>query len=58
MKVVTDDRNAIKFHVPMAKAADATRDEIKDVILLSLTVVGLKGISNYLEDTLVTFDNC
>ncbi len=52
MKVVTDDKNAVRFHVPMAKAAGATRDEIKETILLSLTVNGLKGISNYLPDAL------
>ena len=57
MKVVTDDKNAVKFHVPMAKAAGATRDEIKEVILLSLTVNGLKGISNYLPDALAIYDN-
>jgi AhpD family alkylhydroperoxidase len=57
MKVVTDDKNAVKFHVPMAKAAGATRDEIKEVILLSLTVNGLKGISTYLPDALETYDN-
>jgi len=57
MKVVTDDKNAVKFHVPMAKAAGATRDEIKETILLSLTVNGLKGISNYLPDALEIYDN-
>lgn len=57
MKVVTDDKNAVRFHVPMAKAAGATRDEIKEVILLSLTVNGLKGISNYLPDALAIYDN-
>ncbi len=57
MKVVTDDKNAVRFHVPMAKAAGATRDEIKETILLSLTVNGLKGISNYLPDALAIYDN-
>jgi len=57
MKVVTDDKNAVRFHVPMAKAAGATRDEIKETILLSLTVNGLKGISNFLPDALAIYDN-
>ena len=57
MKVVTDDKNAVKFHVPMAKTAGATRNEIKEVILLSLTVNGLKGITNFLPDALEIFDN-
>ncbi len=56
MKVVTDDKNAVTFHVPMARAAGATRNEIKEVILLSLTTNGLKGISNYLENVLVAYD--
>ena len=56
MKVITDDRNAVKFHVPMAKAAGATRDEVKEVILLTLTVNGLKGISDFLPDALEIFD--
>jgi len=58
MKVVADDKNAIKYHVPMAKADGATRDEIKEVILLSLTVNGMKGISTYLPDALETYDKC
>lgn len=57
MKVVTDDKNAVKFHVPMAKAAGATRDEIKEVILLSLTVNGLKGISHFLAEALEINDS-
>ena len=57
MKVVTDDKHAIKYHVPMAKAAGATRDEIKDTILLSLTVCGLKGISQFLPLALEIFDS-
>ncbi len=57
MKVVADDANAIKFHVPMAKSVGATRDEIKEVILLSLTVVGLKGVTNYLPQALEIYDN-
>lgn len=56
MKVVTDDQNAIKYHVPMAKAAGATRDELKETIILSLTLVGLKGISKYLPQALNCFD--
>ena len=56
MKVVSDDQNAVKYHVPMAKAAGASREEIKDTILLSITVNGLKGISNYLSEALAIFE--
>lgn len=57
MKVVTDDMNAVKYHVPMAKAAGATRDEIKDTIALTVTVNGLKGVSTFLPQALEIFDN-
>ncbi len=56
MKVVNDDQNAVKYHVPMAKAVGATRDEIKETILLSLTVNGLKGISTFLPSALEVYD--
>lgn len=56
MKVVTDDKNAIKYHVPMAKAAGATRQEIKETIALSITVNGLKGISSFLPQAVEIFD--
>ena len=57
MKVVTYDKNAVYYHVPMAKKAGATREEIKDTILLSITVSGLKGISNFLPQALEIYDN-
>ena len=56
MKVVTDDSNAIKYHVPMAKAAGATREEIRDTIILTLTINGLKGISKYLPEALSVYN--
>jgi AhpD family alkylhydroperoxidase len=56
MKVVTDDKNAVKYHVPMAKAVGATREEIKETIALSITINGLKGISSFLPDAIETYD--
>ncbi|MEJ0105915.1 MAG: carboxymuconolactone decarboxylase family protein [Bacteroidota bacterium] len=56
MKLVTGDFTAIKFHIPMAKQAGATRDEIKETILLSLTVTGLKGIE-FLHPALEIYDS-
>ena len=44
MKIVAGDVTAVKFHIPMAMQAGATRDEIKETILLTLVVTGLKGI--------------
>ncbi|WP_321369897.1 carboxymuconolactone decarboxylase family protein [uncultured Draconibacterium sp.] len=57
MKVVTDDFNAVLYHVPMAKKAGATRDEIKETIVLSLSVTGLKSISTFLSHALEIYDN-
>ncbi len=57
MKVVTDDKNAVKYHIPMAKSSGATREEIKEVIALTITVNGLKGISNFLPQALKIYDN-
>jgi alkylhydroperoxidase/carboxymuconolactone decarboxylase family protein YurZ len=57
MKVINDDKLAIKYHVPMAKAAGATRQEIRDTILLSISVCGLKGVSHILPLALEHYDN-
>jgi alkylhydroperoxidase/carboxymuconolactone decarboxylase family protein YurZ len=56
MKIVNDDENAILHHVPMAKQTGATRDEIKETVLLSLSVIGLKGVSKYLDKCLTAYD--
>lgn len=57
MKIVTGDFIAVKFHVPMAKKAGASRDEIKETVLLTLTVAGLKGISHSLNEVLEIYDS-
>ncbi len=57
MKIITDDENAVNFYVPMAKAAGASREEIKSTILLSITVNGLKGVSQFLPQALKIYDN-
>jgi alkylhydroperoxidase/carboxymuconolactone decarboxylase family protein YurZ len=41
----------------MAKKLGATRDEIKDTILITLTVCGLKGVSTCLQTALDAYDN-
>ena len=51
------DTTAVFFHVKMAKQLGATRDEIKDTILITLTVCGLKGVSTCLQTALEAFDN-
>lgn len=56
MKAALGDPMAVKYHVPMAKALGATRDEIKDTILLTLTVVGIKGVVTALPEALKAYD--
>ena len=58
MKMVTDDEQAVKMHVPMAKQAGATRDEVKATVLLGLSVIGLKAASKFLPTVLESYDNC
>jgi alkylhydroperoxidase/carboxymuconolactone decarboxylase family protein YurZ len=55
MKIVTGDNNAVRYHISMAKQAGATRDEIKDTFLITLTVTGLKGLE-YLPHALELYD--
>ncbi len=57
MKIVTGDYIAVKYHVPMAKKAGASRDEIKETVLMTLTVIGLKGITHTMSDVLEIYDN-
>jgi alkylhydroperoxidase/carboxymuconolactone decarboxylase family protein YurZ len=56
MKACTGDNTAVKFHVPMAKQAGATREEIIDTILLTLTICGLKGVTGCLPIALDMYD--
>jgi len=56
MKMIADDERAVKMHVPMAKNAGATRDEVKTTALLGLSVIGMKAVSKYLPLVLEYFD--
>jgi alkylhydroperoxidase/carboxymuconolactone decarboxylase family protein YurZ len=58
IKIITNDLNAVRLHVPMAKSAGATREEIKSVVLLCLTAIGLKAVSEGLPLVLDSYDNC
>lgn len=57
IKAALGDSKAIYYHVAMAKALGATRDEIKDTILVTLTVCGLNGVTNCLPVALAAFDS-
>ena len=50
------DTTPMYFHVQMAKKLGATRDEIKDTILITLSVCGLKGVASCLPSALDIFD--
>jgi alkylhydroperoxidase/carboxymuconolactone decarboxylase family protein YurZ len=56
MKIVTDDQGAALAHVPIAKKLGATREEIRETVLLTITVVGLKGINTALANVLEAYD--
>ncbi len=56
MKIVTGDQGAVIAHVPMAKKLGATREEIRETVILTLTVVGLKGINQCLTSALEVYD--
>ncbi|MDD1712631.1 MAG: carboxymuconolactone decarboxylase family protein [Methanoregulaceae archaeon] len=44
MKAAMGDETAVRAHVPMAKQAGATKEEIVDAILMTLTVSGIRGV--------------
>ncbi len=56
IKASQGDERAVAAHVPMAKAAGATREEIKDTILVTLTVSGVKGVLSCLPSALGIYD--
>ncbi|NLL51890.1 MAG: carboxymuconolactone decarboxylase family protein [Peptococcaceae bacterium] len=56
MRAAEGDAGAVKVHAPMAKAAGATRDEVKEAILMTLLVSGMKGVVSCLPAALVAYD--
>lgn len=44
MKASMGDEMAVKAHVPMAKAAGATKQEVIDAILMTLTVSRIRDV--------------
>jgi alkylhydroperoxidase/carboxymuconolactone decarboxylase family protein YurZ len=56
MKASSGDETAVKFHVPMAKQLGATKEEVIDAILLTLTVSGIKGVASCLPGAVSCFD--
>ncbi len=56
MKAALGDDTAVQYHVPMAKQAGATREEVIDAILMTLTVSGVRGVALCLPEALRYFD--
>jgi AhpD family alkylhydroperoxidase len=56
MKIVTDDVGAALAHVSYAKKAGASREEIRETVILTLTVIGLKGVNTALAPLLEAYD--
>lgn len=56
IKAAMGDTTAIYYHVPMAKKLGATREEVKDTILITLSVCGLKGVASCLPTALEVYD--
>lgn len=50
MKAAMGDDMAVKAHIPMAKAAGASREEVVDAILMTLTVSGIRGVVHCLPE--------
>lgn len=56
LKSSAGDEAALKFHVPMAKSLGATKAEVVDAILLTLTVSGIRGIVTCLPGAVEQFE--
>jgi AhpD family alkylhydroperoxidase len=56
MKAGMGDDMVVKAHVPMAKAAGATREEVVDAILMTLTVSGIRGVVHCLPEAVLQYE--
>jgi AhpD family alkylhydroperoxidase len=56
MKASMGDNMAVKAHIPMARAAGATREEVVDAILMTLTVSGIRGVVQCLPEAVRQFE--
>jgi len=58
IKVTEKDMNCVDFFVPVLKKLGATREEIRDTVLLTMAVCGLSGVSACLGPALTLYDRC
>lgn len=58
IKASQGDAAAVAAHVPMAKQAGATREEILGSVVLTLTVSGVSGVVKCLAPAMEAYDRC
>jgi len=56
IKAAQGDATAVALHVPLAKGLGASRAEVRDAVLLSLTTSGLTGVMKCLPAALQAYD--
>lgn len=56
MKASMGDERAVMAHLPMAMECGATREEVRDAILMTLTVSGVRGVVSCLPGAMAFFD--
>ena len=56
MKAANGDEAAVRAHLPMAVKAGATRQEVVDAILMTLTVSGIRGVVSCLPGAIGYFE--
>ena len=56
MKAANGDETAVKFHIMMVKQLGATKAEVVDAILVSLTVSGIRGVASCLPYVVELFE--
>jgi AhpD family alkylhydroperoxidase len=57
MKASNGDVSAVNAHVPMAKKLGATKAEVVDAILMTLTVSGIRGVVSCLPEAVKHFED-
>jgi alkylhydroperoxidase/carboxymuconolactone decarboxylase family protein YurZ len=55
LKAAAGESTAVHFHVASAKQAGATKEEVVDAILMTLTVSGITGVATCLPDAVAQF---
>lgn len=57
MKAASGDAGAVRAHIPMAKQMGATKEEVVDAVLMSLTVSGIRGVITCLPEVIQCYSD-